>query len=101
MHPVRYGTERVVVEARHLARIDGSVLQHRVPALADRRRAHGHRVQPARAASFEQESVCDVHMAGGRECVENERGAGEPGTHVVPIRGGEFGETITGLRSYV
>src|SRR5215467_10399438 len=99
MHPVRYGTERVVVEARHLARIDRSVREHRVPALPDRRGAHGHGVQPAWAASFEQESVRDAHVAGGRERIQYERGAGEPGTDVVAIVGRKLGETVAGLRT--
>ena len=48
VQPVRDRPERVVVEARHVARVDRAVEQHRVPALPDRRRAHRHRVQPRR-----------------------------------------------------
>ena len=55
VHPVGDGAEGVVVEAGHLAGVDGAVGQHRVPALPDRRRAHGHRVEPRRALPLEQQ----------------------------------------------
>ena len=52
MHPVRHRAESVVIEACHLARVDGAVRQHRVPALPDRCRAHRDRIEP------EGHSVC-------------------------------------------
>src|SRR5579875_3638461 len=49
-----HGTERIVVERRHLTRVDGAVGQHGVPAFPYCRCPHRHRVEPRRAAVLEQ-----------------------------------------------
>jgi len=76
VHPVGYGSQRVVVERGHLAGVDAAVGEHRVPALPHRRRPHRDGVQPRRALGLQEES------AGCRELPAPTRGfedAGSPG----------------------
>jgi hypothetical protein len=56
VQPVGDRAECVVVERRHLAGVDRAVLEHRVPALPDRRRAHRHGVEPRRALGLGQQA---------------------------------------------
>ena len=79
----RYGAECVVIEARHLAWVDGAVGQHGVPALPDRRRTHGDRIEPRRALTLEQQPIGLVEVAGRGQRIENVRSAGEAGLDVV------------------
>jgi hypothetical protein len=79
MQPVGHRTEGVVVERRHLARVDGAVGQHAVPAFPGGGGAHCHRVQPGRAAGLEQQPVGHVQVAGVRQGVGDQRGPDEPG----------------------
>lgn len=72
VQPVGDRTQGVVVELRHLPRVDAPVGQHRVPALPDRRRAHRHRVQPGRATLLDEHPV----RVGDQVTV----GAGGPGS---------------------
>ena len=83
MHPVRDRAEGVVIEARHLAGVDGAVGQHRVPALPDRCRPHRDRVEPGRAFRLQQQPVGVVKVAGLGQGMGDERCARESGPDVV------------------
>ena len=73
VHPVDDGAEGVVVEAGHLAGVDGAVGQHRVPALPDGRRTHGDRVEPRGAGPLQEEPVRRVEMPRLGQGVGDER----------------------------
>ena len=96
VHPVGDRAEGVVVEAGHLAGVDGAVGQHRVPALPDRRRAHGHRVEPGGALGLQQQPVGVVQVAGAGQGVGHERRAGEPGLDVEPALRDQLGQPLAG-----
>ena len=83
MHPVGHRAEGVVIEARHLARVDGAVGQHRIPALPDRCRPHRDRIEPGWAFGLEQQSVGVVKMACLGQSMGDERCPREAGLDVV------------------
>ena len=96
VHPVSYGAECVVIEARHLAGVDGAVGQHGVPALPDRRRTHGDGVEPGRALTLEQQAIGLIEVAGRGQRVENVRSAGEAGLDVVAALSDELRKSLPG-----
>ena len=96
MHPVRHRAESVVIEARHLARVDGAVGQHRVPALPDRCRAHRDRIEPGRAFGLQQQPVGGVKMPGLGQGMSDERCPREAGLDVVATLGDQLVEPVSG-----
>ena len=97
--PVGDRAERVVVEARHLPRVDRAVRQHRVPALPDGRRTHRHRVEPRWTLALQQQLVGVVEVTGRRECIRDERCAREAGRDAVVALAHELCEAVSGSRA--
>ena len=83
MHPVGHCPERVVVEARHLSRVDAAVGKHRIPALPDRGGAHGHGIKPRGDLPLYEEPVGVVEVARDRERVGDVWRAREAGLDVM------------------
>src|SRR5688572_12325417 len=94
MHPVRHPAKGVVVEARHLAGVDGAVGQHRIPAFPNRCRAHRYRIKPGRAFGLEQQSVSVVKMTCLGQGMGDEWCPREAGLNVVATLGDEVGEPL-------
>ena len=79
VEPVGDGTQGVVVEGGHLARIDRPVGEHRVPAFPGGGGAHGDRVEPRGALSLEEKAVRKVWPTCLDEGITDDRRSHEPG----------------------
>ena len=97
VQPGAHGAVGVVIERGHLARVDGAVRQHGVPALPDGGGAHGDGIQPRGQLGLQQQPVGQVVVADAGQHLAQPGGAQEAGGQAVaflleqlaqPARGG-------------
>ena len=94
VQPVRDRSEGVVVERRHLARVDRAVGQQAVPALPHGGRAHRHGVEPRGALRLDEEALGGVEVSALGERIGHERRADEAGGDAVPALADERREPV-------
>lgn len=97
MQERRHRPIRIVIETRHIPRIDTPIGQHTIPALPRRRSPHTNPVQPRRTRLVEQHAVRDIGMARARQGLAHIRGACEPGADFKPVEAHEVGEAGCGV----
>src|SRR5437763_1148126 len=84
VQPVGDGAKGIVVERRHLVRIDRAVRAEAVPALPDGGGTHCYRIEPRRAVALIEQVEGGLVLSGAAQSVTHQRRPHVAGADVVP-----------------
>ena len=92
VQPVGDGSQGVVVERVHLARIDRAVREQAVPALPDGGGSHRHRIEPRWAFALREQVEGGVVLPDAAQRITDERRPHKAGADVVSALAHECGQ---------